>query len=65
LREVLTKFSQYTLERKLGKHKRGWEDNVEMDLKQVGLKDLDWVHLAQDKDHWRDLVETVMNFRIP
>jgi hypothetical protein len=36
-----------------------------MDLRDIGWEDLDWIHLAQDRDQWRDVVNTVMNLRVP
>jgi len=41
-----------------------WEDNIKMDLREVGGSG-DWMELAQDRDRWRALVKTVMNFRVP
>ena len=48
----------------LGRPRRRWEDNIKMDLEKVG-RGWDWMELAQDRDRWRALVSTVMNFRIP
>jgi hypothetical protein len=45
----------------LGRPRRGWEDNIKMDLQQVGGGDSDWMERAQDRDRWRALVSTVMN----
>jgi hypothetical protein len=42
-----------------------WVDNIKMDLREIGLDGVDWVDLAQDRDHWRALVNTVMNLRVP
>ena len=50
--------------RSLGRPRRRWEDNIKMDLQVVGGGG-DWMELAQDRDRWRALVNTVMNFRIP
>jgi hypothetical protein len=50
--------------RPLGRPKRGWEDNIKMDLKEVGCSVVDWIELAQDKDRWRALVNAVMNLRV-
>jgi len=50
--------------RPLGRPRRRWEDNIKMDLREVG-RGGDWMALAQDKDRWRALVKTVMNFRVP
>jgi hypothetical protein len=51
--------------RPLGRPRRRWVDNIKMDLRQIGWDGVDWVDLAQDRDHWRALVNTVMNLRIP
>ena len=48
--------------RPLGRPRRGWEDNIKMDLEEVGRGCGDWMELAQDRDRWRALVSTVMNF---
>jgi hypothetical protein len=40
-------------------------DNIKMDLGEIGWDGRDWIELAQDRDQWRALVNTVMNFRIP
>jgi hypothetical protein len=42
-----------------------WEDNIKMDLREIGLGGMDWTDLAPDRDQWRALVNTVMNLRIP
>ena len=49
----------------LGRPRRRWEDNIKMDLQEVGRVGGDWIELAQDRDSWRALVSTVMNFRVP
>ena len=51
--------------RPLGRPKRRWEDNIKMYLKEVGWCCGDWMELAGDRDRWRALVSTVMNFRVP
>ena len=51
--------------RLLGRPRRRWEDNIKMDLKEVGRGFGDWMELAQDRDSWWVLVSTVMNFRVP
>jgi len=51
--------------RPLGRPRRRWEDNIKMDLQEVGGSRRDWMELAQDRDRWRALVGTVRNFRVP
>ena len=50
--------------RPLGKPRHGWENNIKMDLREVGGSGY-WMELAQDRDRWRALVNTMMNFRVP
>jgi hypothetical protein len=45
--------------------RRRWEDNIKMDLQEVGGGRGDWMELAQDRDRWQALVGTVRNFRVP
>ena len=51
--------------RPLGRQRRRWEDNIKMNLEEVGRGCGDWKKLAQDRDSWRALVNMVMNFRVP
>ena len=51
--------------RPLGRPRRRWEDNIKMDLQEVGKGCGDWMELAKDSDSWRALVSTVMNFGVP
>jgi hypothetical protein len=51
--------------RPLGRPRRRWEDNIEMDFQEVGCGDMDWIELAQDIDRWRALMNAVMNLRVP
>ena len=45
--------------------RRRWEDNIKMDLLEVGCWGMDWIELAQDRDRWWDLVNVEMNLRVP
>jgi hypothetical protein len=49
----------------LGRPRRRWEDNIKMDLREIGWGGMDWIDLAQDRDQWRALVNTIMNLRVP
>jgi len=51
--------------RPMGRPRRRWEDNIKMDLQEVGGDFGDWMELAQDRDRWWALVSTVMNLRVP
>jgi hypothetical protein len=50
--------------RPLGRPRHRWEDNIKMDLQEVGRGCGDWMEVAQDRDRWLALVNTVMNFRV-
>jgi len=51
--------------RPLGRPRRRWEDNIQMDLLEVGCVGMDWIDLTQDRDRWRAFVNEVMNLRVP
>jgi len=51
--------------RPLGRPKRRWEDNIKMDLLEVGCGRMDWMELAQDMDRWRALVNATINLPFP
>jgi hypothetical protein len=51
--------------RPLGRPRYRWEDNIKMDLQEVGCGGMDWIELAQDRDRWRELVNAVMSLRVP
>jgi hypothetical protein len=49
----------------LGRPRRRREDNIKMDLREIGFGDVDWIHWAQDRDRRRAVVNTLMNLRVP
>jgi hypothetical protein len=51
--------------RPLGRPRRRWEDNIKMDLTEMGIDGANWIQLAQDRVQWRACVNTVMNLRVP
>jgi hypothetical protein len=51
--------------RPLGKLRRRWVDNIKMYLRDIGWDGMDWIDLAQNREQWRALVNTVMNLRVP
>jgi hypothetical protein len=51
--------------RPLGRPRRRWVDNIRMDLGMVGWSDVDWIGLAQDRNRWRALVNSVLNLWVP
>jgi hypothetical protein len=51
--------------RPLGRPRRRWEDNIKMDLREIGIDGANWIGLAQDKVQWHAFVNTVMNLRVP
>jgi hypothetical protein len=51
--------------RPLGRPRHRWEDNIKMDLREIGFGEVDWIHWVQDRDRWRAVVNTVMNLRVP
>jgi hypothetical protein len=51
--------------RPLGRTRRRWVDNIKIDLREIECDSMDWIDLAQDRDQWRALVNTVMNLGIP
>jgi hypothetical protein len=53
------------LDEPLGRPRRWWVDNIKMDLREIKWDGLDWMDMAQDRDEWRVLVNTVLNLRVP
>jgi len=51
--------------RPLGRPRRRWEDNIKIDLQEVGYGDVEWIELAHDRDRWQALGSAVMNLRVP
>jgi hypothetical protein len=51
--------------RPLGSPRHSWNDNIKMDLKEIEWSGVDWIDLAQDRDQWRALVNTVMSLQVP
>jgi hypothetical protein len=51
--------------RPLGRTRSRWEDNIKVDLREIMFGDVDWIHLAQNRDRWRALVNTVMGLWVP
>jgi len=51
--------------RPLGRPRHRWEDNIKMDLQEVGCGVMDWIELAENRDRWRAIVKAVMNLRVP
>jgi hypothetical protein len=49
----------------LERSRRRWVDNIKMDHREIGWDGMDWIDLAQDKNQWRALLNTVMNLRVP
>ena len=49
----------------LGRLRHRWDDNIKMDLQEVGCGVMDWIELAQDRDRWRAIVNVVMNLQVP
>jgi hypothetical protein len=51
--------------RPLERPRRRWEDNIKLDLREIGIDGANWIQLTQDRGRWRAFVSTVMNFRVP
>jgi hypothetical protein len=49
----------------LGRPRRRWENNIKMELREIEWDGMDWIDLAQDRNQWTSLVNTVMNLRFP
>jgi hypothetical protein len=53
------------VKRPLESPRRRWVDNIKMDLREIGWDGVDWTDMAQDRDRWRALVNTVLNLLVP
>jgi hypothetical protein len=51
--------------RLLRRPRHRWEDKIKMDLREIGFGGVDWIHMAQDRDQWRALMNTIMNLQVP
>jgi hypothetical protein len=49
----------------LGRPRRRWVDNIKIDLREIEWDSMDWIDLAEDRDRWRALLNTIINFRVP
>jgi hypothetical protein len=49
----------------VGRPRYRWEDNIKTDLREMGIDEANWIHLAQNRVQWRAFVNTVMNLRVP
>jgi hypothetical protein len=49
----------------LGRPRHRWVNTIKVDLREIGLDGVDWISIAQDRDQWRALVNTVLNLRVP
>ena len=62
---ALLDFGRNCYSGQLGRPKRRWEDDIKMDLQEVGCGGTDWIGLAQDRDRWRAIVNAILNLRVP
>jgi hypothetical protein len=65
MREKINAYRLLVGKRPLGRPSHGWVDNIGMDLGEVGLGDVHWIGLAQDRNRWRALVNSVLNLWVP
>ena len=62
---MLSKLGTPVGKRPLGRSRRRWEDNIRMNLEEIGIKAGNWVDSAQDRDYWRAVVNAVLNLLVP
>jgi hypothetical protein len=65
LEEVRGVYREAQKQEPLGRPRHSWEDNIKMDLREIGIDGTNWIQLAQDRVQWRDCVYMVMNLRVP
>ena len=65
MEEGRSAFKMLTGKRPLGRFRRRWEDNIRMDLEDIGINAGNWVDSAQDRDYWKALVNATLNLRVP
>jgi hypothetical protein len=53
------------MKRQLGRHRRSWEDNIKLDLREIGIDGVNWFRLAQDRVQWEAFVNAVINLLVP
>jgi hypothetical protein len=58
-------FEKPECKRPLGRPRRRWEDNIKMDVREIGIDEANWIRLAQNRVRWRAFLSTVMNLMIP
>jgi hypothetical protein len=58
-------FGKCEEKRSFRRQRHRWEDNIRMELRETGWEDVEWIRLAQDRNQWRGLVNTVMNILVP
>jgi hypothetical protein len=63
--EKRNEYRLFVGKRPLGRPRRRWVDNIRIDLGEVGWGDVDWIDLAQDRNWWRALVNSVLNLQVP
>jgi hypothetical protein len=63
--EVFTGFWLGGLKRPLGRPRHSWEDNIKLDLREIGIDGVNWIQLAQDRVQWQAFVNMVMNLQVP
>jgi hypothetical protein len=58
-------FGKAERKRPLGRPRRRWEDNIKLDLREIGIDGANWIRLAHDRVQWRAFVNTIMTLRVP